>query len=154
MARDSVPPTGQAPAPQDGPPEDVPPAPRPMRGRDWLGLGTLVIAVTALSTWWQDHRAAAEGPALAALARPGDIRMISSVTCVYCTRAREWLTTHRVAHSECFIEREPACLAQYQALGGPGTPTLLVRGQVQRSFSPQAVRERLEEAANPGRGGG
>jgi len=121
-----------------------------MRGRDWLSLGAVVIAVMALSTWWQDRRAAAEGPALAVLARPGDIRMISSVTCIYCTRAREWLQQHRVAHSECFIERDPACLAQYQALGGPGTPTLMVAGQMQRGFSPPALRERLEEARGAG----
>ena len=131
-------------------PAEGDPRPRPMRGRDWATLGALVLAVTTAMTWWQDRRAAAEGPAIAALARPGDIRMISSVTCVYCTRAREWLRKHQVVHGECFIERDAACMAEYRALGGPGTPTLVVRGQMQRGFSPPAVRERLEQGDRSG----
>lgn len=118
-----------------------------MRGRDWLGLGAVVITVMLAATWWQDRQAAVIGPAVATLARPGDIHMISSVTCVYCTRAREWLTQHRVPHTECFIERQEACLQQYRALMTPGTPLILVRGRVQRGFSPPALREALEASA-------
>jgi glutaredoxin len=117
--------------------------PRPMRGRDWAGLGALVLTVMLLSTWWQERQAAALGPAVAALARPGDIHMVSSVTCVYCTQARQWMQAHRVTFTECFIEREPACLQQYQALMAPGTPLMLVRGQLQRGFNPHQVHERL-----------
>jgi glutaredoxin len=115
-----------------------------MRGRDWFGLGALVIAVMLVATWWQERQATAMGPAVAALARPGDIHMISSVSCVYCTRAREWMHKHQVPHSECFIERQESCLQQYRALMTPGTPLLMVRGQLQRGFSPPALQAALE----------
>jgi hypothetical protein len=45
----------------------------------------------------------------------------------------------QVRFSECFVERDAACAQRYQATGGRGTPTLLVRGQLQLGFSPQQV---------------
>ena len=118
-------------------------APLRITRREVLVLGAIILSVTALSTWWRNHQSAQHGPTVAALAKPGDIRMFSSVTCVYCTVARQWFVTHQVAHSECFIERDADCLAQYRAFQLPGTPLLLVRGQLQRGFSPAALYERL-----------
>ncbi|MBP6899780.1 MAG: hypothetical protein KBC73_06825 [Burkholderiaceae bacterium] len=114
--------------------------------RAMLTVCGLVLAVGTAVSVWREQRDGALGPDLARLARAGDIHMVSSLTCVYCTRARQWLNEHRVAHSECFIERDAACLAQYQAHGGPGTPLLLVRGQAQLGFSPPQVLERLQAA--------
>ena len=70
--------------------------------------------------------------------------MLSSTHCVFCERARRWMTERQVPFSECFIERETDCAARYQALGARGTPTLLVRGQVQLGFNPQLVLSRLQ----------
>ncbi|MCY4755616.1 glutaredoxin family protein [Pelomonas aquatica] len=90
----------------------------------------VVIAVTALASWaWRGHVAAGDGEALRQRVKPGDIRMLSSETCPYCLAARRWMTQQGLPFSECFIEREPQCAADYQALGGVGTPTLVVRGQ-------------------------
>src|SRR6185503_8204804 len=90
----------------------------------------VVIAVTALASWaWRGHVADKDGQLLAQRAKPGDIRMISSETCPYCLAARRWMTQQGVPFSECLIERDAQCLADYQALGAAGTPTLLVRGQ-------------------------
>ena len=52
--------------------------------------------------------------------------MISSVTCIFCTKARQYMTEHRIPFEECLIERDPACLADYKRLGASGTPTLLM----------------------------
>ena len=88
---------------------------------------TVVLGgVLALQAW----QSGGQGDALRAATRPGDILMLSSTTCGYCTQARGWMTTQRVPFTECFIEQDAACAATFQRLGGQGTPTLLVRGQV------------------------
>ncbi|KQY88827.1 glutaredoxin family protein [Pelomonas sp. Root1444] len=95
----------------------------------------VVIAVTALASWaWRSHVAAEDAGLLAQRAKPGDIRMISSETCGWCTAARRWMQGAGVPFNECFIERDAQCLADYQALGGMGTPTLVVRGQTVLGF--------------------
>ena len=111
--------------------------------RSLLLLAALVLAtlgaLRAIQMWSADRF----GPAVASTARAGDIRMLSSVTCVYCAQARAWFNEHKVPFTECFIERDAACGASYNALLAPGTPVLLVRGQVQRGFSPRAVAAAL-----------
>lgn len=119
--------------------------------RSLIGLVLLVLAVGGASEWWREHQAQRQGRALAQLARPGDITMVSSTTCVFCTRARQFMTLQQVPFTECFIETDPACAQRYQALGARGTPTLLVRGQVQLGFSAAAVGEALRlPATRPG----
>jgi glutaredoxin len=113
--------------------------------RSLLGLVLLVLALMALSSWWAGRSQQAVGERAAALAAAGDIRMLSSETCAICTVARRWFTEHRVAFSECMIERDSACRAEFDALGARGTPVLVVRGQPQLGFSP----ERLIAALQP-----
>ncbi|WP_338416368.1 glutaredoxin family protein [uncultured Sphaerotilus sp.] len=84
-----------------------------------------------------------QADALRAVARPGDIRMLSSVSCIFCTKARQYLTEHRIPFEECLIEKDTACLADYKRLGASGTPTLLVRGQRQLGFDPLRVTAAL-----------
>ena len=83
------------------------------------------------------------------LVRPGDIRMVSSETCVFCASARHWLTQAKLPFDECFVERDAACAAAYSAQGAPGTPLLFVRGRPQLGFSPQRVRDALAAAPAP-----
>jgi glutaredoxin len=83
------------------------------------------------------------GAALAALAKPGDIVMLSSETCMHCDQARRWLTEYGVPFRECFIERDAACADSYRAQQSPGTPTLLVRGERQVGFDPGLVTKAL-----------
>jgi glutaredoxin len=85
---------------------------------------------------------------MAALARPGDIRMLSSRSCVYCIAARQWMQQHGVGFSECFIETDEACAAQFEAARAPGTPLLLVRGQAQLGFDVQRVLDSLGRPAS------
>ena len=120
---------------------------RPPATRSWVGLIVLVLAVAGATEWWREHQAQQLGRELSRLARPGDIEMISSTTCVFCTRARQFMTVQQVPFSECFIETDAACAERYQSLGARGTPTLLVRGQPQLGFSAAMVRDRLAAAA-------
>ena len=90
------------------------------------------------------------GPQVAALAKPGDIQMIASVTCVYCAAARAWFNANHVPFSECEIERDAQCAAAYNALMAPGTPVLVVRGQRLLGFNAQAVADALRASKPAG----
>jgi glutaredoxin len=123
--------------------------------RSLTGLVVIVLLVGGAAEWWREHQAQQLGRELAQLARPGDIAMVSSTSCVFCTRARQFMTLQQVPFTECFIETDTACAQRYQSLGASGTPTLLVRGRVQLGFSPAAVRDALRDGlrAQPARPG-
>jgi glutaredoxin len=124
----------------------------PALGKRLALLGVPVAVLVFSTAWaaWLAWREPALGAEVARLARPGDVRMLSSRTCVYCDSARHWLTTHQVAFEECTIETDASCAAQFRALMAPGTPVMLVRGQPQVGFSPQRVREALAQPAAAG----
>lgn len=111
-------------------------------------LIALVLVASAATQWWGHTSEQRQGRRMAALAQPGDIRMLSSVTCVYCAAARRWMTEHQVRFDECFIERDAQCKAVYEATQARGTPTMIVRGQVQLGFAAAKVLAVLE--APPG----
>jgi len=116
----------------------------PSRAASIGGLLVLVLAASAGTQWWQGASERRAYTRLAALAQPGDIRMLSSQTCVFCEAARWAMNTHNVRFDECFIERDADCKALYDASAARGTPTLLVRGQVQVGFDVQRVIGALE----------
>jgi glutaredoxin len=97
----------------------------------WPPLSLLAVVALAWlgSQAWCGHVADRDGELLARHVQPGDIRMLSSETCPYCLAARRWMKQEGIPFQECFIERGSQCLADYQAQGGVGTPTLIVRGQ-------------------------
>lgn len=111
--------------------------------RALFGLAATVAVFTGVSHWWGQRDAGEVGAEVAARARPGDIRMLSSETCSICTVARRWFDKHQVAYSECFIERDAACRQAFDATRSPGTPVLLVRGVPQVGFRPERVRAAL-----------
>lgn len=115
--------------------------------RALLGLALLVAAVAGAQQWWVAHQRADVGTAVAALARPGDIHMLSSDSCSNCVVARRWFTSHGVVFTECSIERDASCRAEFDARRAPGTPVLLVRGVPQLGFSPERLRAALERPA-------
>jgi glutaredoxin len=126
----------------------TPAAKPPAKRLALLGVPVLVLVLLFATAWaaWLAWREPLLGAEVARLAQPGDVRMLSSRTCVYCDSARHWLTTHQVAFEECVIETDASCAAQFNALMAPGTPVMLVRGRPQVGFSPQRVREALAEA--------
>ncbi len=109
--------------------------------------GLILVGLIALvSVAWEGHRQWADqrlAEHIATVAKPGDIRMLSSETFVFCTRARQWLTQHRIRFQECFIERDAACAADFRALRAPGTPVMIVRQQMLVGFQPERVAQAL-----------
>lgn len=105
----------------------------------------VVIALAAAASWaWRSHVKSEDGELLAQRVQPGDIRMISSETCGWCTAARRWMQDEGIPFQECFIERDAQCLADYQARGGMGTPTLVVRGQQVLGFDRARIIDILQ----------
>ncbi|HEX2010571.1 MAG TPA: glutaredoxin family protein [Roseateles sp.] len=115
--------------------------------RELLVLLGLVALSWGASQWIGGRQAEQQGQALRELARPGDIVMLSSVGCVFCKRASAWLVEQKVTHRECFIERDAACMAEYQARGARGTPTFVVRGRTLLGFDPERIRAILRPPA-------
>ncbi|MBQ1766811.1 MAG: glutaredoxin family protein [Aquincola sp.] len=112
--------------------------------RSLLGLVLLIAAISGGTQWWHATAQQRAAERLVAVARPGDIRLISSTTCAYCTQARLWLQKHRVPFEECFIEQDSACQATFQAHLAPGTPLVLVAGgRALLGFDPQQVLQAL-----------
>jgi len=111
--------------------------------RSFLGLAVVIVVAGGLSQWWAGHSQQRLAEQLAARAKPGDIRMLSSTTCAYCTVARRWMQAHGVPFSECFIETDKDCAAQFEATRSPGTPVVLVRGQPQVGFDARRVLDAL-----------
>jgi len=107
-------------------------------------LAALVLAALAGPAWWRDREAARLGADAARLARPGDIDMVSSTSCIYCDKARAWLQASGTPFSECFIERDAACRTRYEQLGAAGTPTFVIKGRVVRGFSAPQLVEALQ----------
>jgi glutaredoxin len=112
--------------------------------RSLLGLLALILAVGFASQWWAQRHTRSIGEQVAALAQPGDVRMLSSEFCPSCMVARRWFTEQKVAFDECYIERDPACMAEFQARQAPGTPVIIVRGQPQLGFLPERVLAALQ----------
>lgn len=112
--------------------------------RSVLLLILLVLLFGGAGRWWAMRHDDAIGRAMQAVARDGDIRLLSSETCVYCAEARGWLSRREVPFEECFVERDTACARRWQDLAMPGTPVVLVRGQPQLGFDPERILRALE----------
>jgi glutaredoxin len=121
------------------------------RSREWLALAAALALVYGGMHLWRKQSDERWADEIAANARGAEIVMYSTQSCIYCARARAWLDTHRIAFTECDIERSLACLVRYQALGAPGTPTFEVRGARLLGFSPQAVAEALRRPTSGAR---
>ena len=110
------------------------------------GLFALIVAVLLASgahAWWQGREQVRLAALIASSSAEGDIEMLSSETCVFCARAREWFGANKVVYKECTIERDKRCEERYAQMGSPGMPVLIVRGQVQVGFSPEMIAKGL-----------
>lgn len=106
------------------------------------GLWSLLVVVAlawGASAWLRERDQDQWAKALQDRAGPGDVMLLSSRACLYCDRARAWLTRYAVPFEECFIESDVHCRQRYAETGERGTPTVLVRDQVQLGFSPERV---------------
>jgi glutaredoxin len=107
-----------------------------------LGLA-LVMAYAGLKTWRRIEPSMLESRLVAA-ARPGDISMLSSVTCADCVVARNLLDRLKVPYAECAVEVDAQCAARFKAIKAIGTPTFIVRGEPQAGLNLKRMVAALE----------
>lgn len=105
-----------------------------MRRSEAITLLVVMALTLAAGQWLRGSRPAgsdAQGEQLRAVIKPGELQMISSTSCAYCSKARLWLTEQKVPFDECFVETDSACRQRWLATGAQATPTFVLgRGVV------------------------
>lgn len=95
-----------------------------------LSLAILVGFLMSASVFSPSAARAAEAT------RPApEIVMYSTETCGYCVRARAWFTEQNLSWDERDIEKSETARAEWQALGGVGTPLIMVNDKRFSGFS-------------------
>lgn len=118
--------------------------------RQWITLLLIVLGVLGLaqaSSWWQTRQLA---QSMRESVGPGDIVMYSTDTCTFCRKAEAWLHDNQIAWTNCPIDHNPTCKAEYDHQGAPGTPLFKMRhdaGQVNwvLGFDPVRMARALKE---------
>jgi len=72
-----------------------------------------------------------------------EVIMYSTATCGYCEKARQWFTSHNVAWDERDVEKSADARAQWQGLGGVGTPMILINGKRFNGFVERALEAEI-----------
>ncbi|HNR91985.1 MAG TPA: glutaredoxin family protein [Dokdonella sp.] len=76
-------------------------------------------------------------------APPPGIIMYTTQTCSYCVKARNYLKARNLAWDERDIERSEAARKEWAALGGKGTPVIVIDGKALMGFSQAGVAAEL-----------
>lgn len=58
-----------------------------------------------------------------------DVVMYATQSCSYCVKARSYFTSHDVAWQERDIETSQKAHAEWKAMGGVGTPLIVIDGE-------------------------
>lgn len=95
-------------------------------GENAGGLGSLAGRFGGTASASSDLRA------LAASTSAADVTIYTTSWCPNCRNATRWMREQGFAFTECDVERDPACTAQWQRLDGHGVPVLTVRGHVMK----------------------
>ncbi|MBS0449318.1 MAG: glutaredoxin family protein [Proteobacteria bacterium] len=111
--------------------------------RALLVVVAIVVGIGALQAGWRQWSADRLGSRVAAVAKPGDIRMLASETCAYCAAATRWFDAHGVPYTSCVIERDAACADEFARARGRGTPLMIVRGHRIEGYSQQEIAAAL-----------
>ncbi|MGC4060694.1 MAG: glutaredoxin family protein [Aquabacterium sp.] len=119
--------------------------------RSWKSLALVLLVVAGGMQawgWWQDEHTAT---LIKRHARPDSITLYTTETCIYCAKARDWLSAHGVPWRECNIDKDQACARTFNAHGAPGTPLVLANGQWNLGFDQAWLAEALQ-TPSPGTG--
>ncbi|MGB0134079.1 glutaredoxin family protein [Dokdonella sp.] len=104
-------------------------------------LQRMLLSLAILAGAWVFNSTILPSVAIASeAAKPAlDIVMYTTETCGYCIRARAWLTEQNLTWDERDIESSEAVRAEWKALGGVGTPLIMVNGKGFTGFSPNEL---------------
>ncbi len=116
------------------------------RRHQWWVLAGITLVLVGGSKglhWWAEERTAST---LKQFVKPGDITMYSTVSCVYCAKAADWLDSHHVPWQECDVELNAVCRQTYEAQGAPGTPLMSVKGRWHLGFDTEWLSQAIQMA--------
>jgi mycoredoxin len=71
--------------------------------------------------------------------RNGQVIIYGTAWCGYCAQTRKLLDSNGISFYEYDIEKSSEGRAQYQSLGGKGTPLLLINGKVVMGYNPARI---------------
>lgn len=72
-----------------------------------------------------------------------EVIMYATQTCGYCVKARSWLKARNVAWDERDIERSESAHKEWKALGGVGTPLIVINGKAFTGFAEASLDAEL-----------
>lgn len=72
--------------------------------------------------------------ALARTVRSSEVVMYTTSSCPYCAQAKSWLSQNGFAFKECNMTNSPSCEREFMALGGNGTPFVVLRRNGQTHY--------------------
>jgi glutaredoxin len=116
--------------------------PQRLTRTEWLVAIVAMALAFGLGGWLKQSQppgTADQAAQLRAAIRPGELQMISSVSCGYCHKARVWLTEAQVPFEECFVEREAVCRQRFARTGAKATPTFVLHGQAVLGLDPATL---------------
>lgn len=105
----------------------------------------LLLALTATPCLGRTSDVATPTPAVTA----HDVVMYALPECPYCVKARAYFRAHGIAWREFDIAADADAAARFKALGGLGTPLLLIDGQRIAGFDEPRIAAALAHAAAP-----
>lgn len=92
---------------------------------------------------------AAFSSSLAAPARDAGVVMYATKACGYCARAREHFRARGVQWNERDVETSAQAAREWKALGGTGTPVIVIGGERIVGFQPQRIDAALARHRPP-----
>lgn len=112
------------------------------RGLKWaVAVVLLLVTAVAYALWQSTGRPHDLGREAAVHAKAGDIYVYSATTCGTCRKAKLWMRYHGIPYESCEIDVDADCQRRFQALGGIGTPTMVVRGQTLTGFRTELIAQ-------------
>lgn len=94
------------------------------------GFGLALCSIVAATAMAAPPKGKASSP---------EIIVYTTQTCGYCVKARNYFKARNLAWDERDIERSEAARKEWAALGGKGTPVIVIEGKALMGFSEAGV---------------
>lgn len=80
--------------------------------------------------------------------------LLSTSTCPWCARARQWLDARGIPYRDCVTDRDPYARALFERLGGESVPQLVGARYIVTGFDTALFAQVADEAQEIAPGGG
>ena len=105
-------------------------------------IAALFLAFYMLVSHYSDDSFSSD-PVVLKHSQTPSIVMLGTQSCKYCSIARAFFDTHKLAYVEHDIEASDKHMQMFYMLGGRGTPLLIINGQIIHGWDEAAIRDAL-----------